>query len=1648
MRLVKDGDEKELINLAFMSNVGRESNLGEKALANLAKYESNMQNLPNHINAESVFELESQVAKALDTQGNGLNVFDTNLALLSRLAKNSSNTDILESLNTLKSLSQDEKEKVLRMFVSNAGEFLNIAKDTQLKSLNLNDYLADALIIAAKNVDEKTRKANFQSLFSDIQTMLASAKEMLKIDPFLFENFKSKALGYALARFARLENPAGKLFDFLKASKGEMENLYTGGLFDTNKAISDIDIYDFLKHAINSGDDLMDNGVNLKHAITSKLDDLRKVENVLIDSGDIQFAKSKAKPQGREAKETSINSLFADDELQMQATKPAKELNLSDEKDFNELGEFFKLNLKDKEFNEIYDKAAATAQRLGVKVRFDESAARSHFVLNDNTITIAAANKELFQAQDLLHELIHATTRKALKDFSQSPEQAAKIYTKRQIEAINEINSLYLKSKGIAKRQGKDAYALQNVDEFVAELSSSEFRAFLKAQDIFERFIKALIRFFTGDSERLAKNVNSYKALKESYYKILDDYEPPLAPQKIADEKALKSVDELNLSENLGKSQVSNKQQVREFYSQINALRKEQKDKIAQAKNEFDTADKEMTPARYKSNLINTMKNEVKKIDDELGFDHSAYHTTKNDLRVGKNGVVKMVKVKRVAFSFNDLAHARKSIDLMKENLTNDEFKEARQYFQRVIDKVEPLLKSVDDIESAKANLAQDLDTKISTIKKEYNEKITRLKESFANTPQEIKDERTRAIITNLKTNAKEFSYIDKDALAKAELEGYGEVISDERLARDLRRLSALREQIEQGTNTTPLKEFGTNYAEFYRDGQGAVKKLLAEKQGQVAGAFYRQDLGDIDLIWGKSSGANDKGAYGLAHIIDKHGDEFAKFGGETRDEQISNALSEIIAKGKILPHGTDKINIEYNGFLIGLNKGFYENGVRSGENRWVVTAYDDNLTKAEKTAKSAPADDFTSEPRLSQNSNETLPQNELKSQVLSAYDKNVLENAPKETIEAHLKSIEKDIDYLEKGIDFYKKNPEQDYNGEMIKFNEKLLTPKLQMQKAYKQRLDELNLNENLGKSQAEIQKRSVQDYVNEFEQTFSSKIDEMNSHSFYNGGSNVVKRFKENVETIKELNLPPLAEQTAINKLLKLYTKQMNSWYPSMMSVGGANYNVKKGEKSFEIWGKTSSEISELMENLKDTSKKIVQNESDIYSDEFVKIAPFALATGAQRIGISFNTKPSAKMIFALKKKGAIWNSLEKAWSFKPERFEQAKEWLENSFYELATGEKKILNLSKEIQEVKPKIESFKDEQKRLAKEYKEQQTAKKAEIADLKTQERIAKRKLADIKDSVKTTQEAIKRHESADSTSWMLPELKKQLELHKKDAQSAQQTLENIQQKIKELNSLDLSYAPKRNADEIQITLPKEKQTRFTMRQNAYKSLKEVEKTPLTNANDGRVAYLNKTGRQESLSDYAINESAKNGFDEAQHLATAQHLPALFENAKFKETTRDLKNNDKNVKIHRYTANFLLDNEPAQAQITLKETIIGQHSGNKIYTLKLESVSRLSPAEPQNPREALRTINDPKSSDFGEPSTKSSETLPQNTTKSQVDKNAKAPEIISKIEQNLVLVRKKQKIYTSGTKTAARSLKTMTARRKFFITAALTNLKYLI
>ncbi|MGL2842825.1 DUF3519 domain-containing protein, partial [Helicobacter pylori] len=82
----------------------------------------------------------------------------------------------------------------------------------------------------------------------------------------------------------------------------------------------------------------------------------------------------------------------------------------------------------------------------------------------------------------------------------------------------------------------------------------------------------------------------------------------------------------------------------------------------------------------------------------------------------------------------------------------------------------------------------------------------------------------------------------------------------------------------------TPLKEFGKNYPEFALKPKEALEKLLQERNGQVAGAAYREDLGGIDFVW-------DNKDYGLEHIL-KRGEEQAIGKGLNEAEAKEYALN------------------------------------------------------------------------------------------------------------------------------------------------------------------------------------------------------------------------------------------------------------------------------------------------------------------------------------------------------------------------------------------------------------------------------------------------------------------------------------------------------------------------------------------------------------------------------------------------------------------------------------------------------------------------------------------------------------------------------------------------------------------------------------
>lgn len=244
---------EEILNLSFASNVGREQNLSEKALSTLGKYQENLDKLPQNIYAQNVEEMQQIVAKSLDKTNNGLNTFDTNFALFTSLAKNK-DKNILDALNAI-SGDAEQKAKVVKMFAENAGNFHNLAKQTQMPNLDLRDYLTQALYFTAKANDSRVEnfKELAQEIKSIIQTTDAQGKNALIQEESHYNELIGKALGYSFARFRGLENPSGSFFDFLSNIKLALSEELEPTLFSAGRPLSSADIYDFLSVSIKSG---------------------------------------------------------------------------------------------------------------------------------------------------------------------------------------------------------------------------------------------------------------------------------------------------------------------------------------------------------------------------------------------------------------------------------------------------------------------------------------------------------------------------------------------------------------------------------------------------------------------------------------------------------------------------------------------------------------------------------------------------------------------------------------------------------------------------------------------------------------------------------------------------------------------------------------------------------------------------------------------------------------------------------------------------------------------------------------------------------------------------------------------------------------------------------------------------------------------------------------------------------------------------------------------------------------------------------------------------------------------------------------------------------------------------------------------------
>ncbi len=140
----------------------------------------------------------------------------------------------------------------------------------------------------------------------------------------------------------------------------------------------------------------------------------------------------------------------------------------------------------------------------------------------------------------------------------------------------------------------------------------------------------------------------------------------------------------------------------------------------------------------------------------------------------------------------------------------------------------------------------------------------------------------------------------------------------------------------------TPLKEFGTNYPEFALKPKEALEKLLQEKNGQVAGAAYREDLGGIDFVWGTPK-TKDSVGYGLAHIIESREKQYKKLGltneqAKERTNELIKEIPNIIQKGLKEEDRPGYVAIILNNSKVILSKFKGDNELK---NHYMITSFE-----------------------------------------------------------------------------------------------------------------------------------------------------------------------------------------------------------------------------------------------------------------------------------------------------------------------------------------------------------------------------------------------------------------------------------------------------------------------------------------------------------------------------------------------------------------------------------------------------------------------------------------------------------------------------------------------------------------------------------
>lgn len=137
---------------------------------------------------------------------------------------------------------------------------------------------------------------------------------------------------------------------------------------------------------------------------------------------------------------------------------------------------------------------------------------------------------------------------------------------------------------------------------------------------------------------------------------------------------------------------------------------------------------------------------------------------------------------------------------------------------------------------------------------------------------------------------------------------------------------------------------FGSVYNQFKGKVLQAVKFLVNHENGDLLGVFHRNDVGDIDMVWGDEGG-------GLCHILNKHIND--KDFPTVKD--LVSRIEDIINKGEVDERhsNADKLVLVKDGYLVTIRRNVREKGIKIADKNWVLTAYNKDAPANTK----APAD-------------------------------------------------------------------------------------------------------------------------------------------------------------------------------------------------------------------------------------------------------------------------------------------------------------------------------------------------------------------------------------------------------------------------------------------------------------------------------------------------------------------------------------------------------------------------------------------------------------------------------------------------------------------------------------------------------------------